>query len=1181
MAFYDNNPVWDSLLDLFPDNSNGEISPADIRAFVKTVRLHKPTQIHKEEKLIDIWTNPDIYASDMVIINNRNIYDPDMQYNGIYVVLLDRPNSLNDLQLITKSIIKSDDTPDLYKPISNDTQQALDEKFDKIGGKISGDIEFTDSNDNSRLVLQYDEGSGNGYILLKDINGNVESFLKIEPNGNIVTEDVNPLYESSLTTKKWVESQITQNFDSKEDNLGNPSLNNMYLSSDMSGNRTWKYVNTTWGNITGDINNQGDLITILDTKWDGSQELPLGYSGAIIYDFGEDDTKNILSYTEKLDSNNQPYAAISIGDTSNTVDIRGKVSSNFLLHNDVGIYGFSEDNLNLKNMIHRTGIHQNNGTPGNYNNDIIVGDSDVLTAIFASNNYDPVVRKGTFGNSVDYKIYTTEDFLSSDFAPTIHTHLYSDIPGLETDLNNKASLVHTHTYSDIPGLETDLNNKASSVHTHTYSDIPGLETDLNNKANISHNHTIDEVVDLQDTLDTKWDGSQEIVWKSLTPITDENNKFILKYEVTGNESGDFFDFKTSVTLTDYSQMININGTVSSPFVLKNNNAIKGWNSDYSNTVNLISRTSDNPYDNEVVIGDSNVRSVIRCENNTYDPMVRKGIYGSTTDYMIYTTEHFDYTNIAPLMHNHDISDITDLWNQLNNKFNISGGTISGNTKIEGVLNLPSQGRVIEFNDLQQGNNVLISNLNSNDNIIKIEKGAGVNRYYTKFYGPIEIDNGLQDYHATRKDYVDNNLDLKYDKTGGNVSGQIDCSDNIHCNNLYSRNEVTARSIVSTGINANDNSAIQFNYMNGLNGVLWYDNSESIPENRFKIDITLAEEEYILYHSGNLNLSNYLDKTQDQIIEGSIVINSGDALNPSNLSVISSGASITTNGDSIFSNNSGLEFLITNDSTDITIDVNTVTEMSFTDAEPPSIYKDASSDNHLTRKSFIDNNYLSLQGGILSGDLVIGDGDINDDTPANIIIKNNSRTDSNNGIYFTRNDDTNRFIIDTDDDTDLANLKLFDNAGVTLASLEFKLNGNISLIDTAVPNGPYDIIIKNHFDSEMNTKADLTYTNDQLDTKLNLTGGTVTGQIKGITPVDDDDLTRKDYVDTTVTGAVLNTASSLGTSLSRAEIDNVVGASTLDMNKDHQFYIIDADEHVFFVRWFSAINKFAYERLTVR
>lgn len=31
-------------------------------------------------------------------------------------------------------------------------------------------------------------------------------------------------------------------------------------------------------------------------------------------------------------------------------------------------------------------------------------------------------------------------------------------------------------------------------------------------------------------------------------------------------------------------------------------------------------------------------------------------------------------------------------------------------------------------------------------------------------------------------------------------------------------------------------------------------------------------------------------------------------------------------------------------------------------------------------------------------------------------------------------------------------------------------------------------------------------------KLNLTGGTVTGQIKGITPVADEDLSRKDYVD---------------------------------------------------------------------
>jgi len=45
--------------------------------------------------------------------------------------------------------------------------------------------------------------------------------------------------------------------------------------------------------------------------------------------------------------------------------------------------------------------------------------------------------------------------------------------------------------------------------------------------------------------------------------------------------------------------------------------------------------------------------------------------------------------------------------------------------------------------------------------------------------------------------------------------------------------------------------------------------------------------------------------------------------------------------------------------------------------------------------------------------------------------------------------------------------------------------------------------------------------DYVDTKLPLAGGTVTGQIKGITPVAADDLTRKDYVDSVGSTAQAN------------------------------------------------------------
>ena len=63
----------------------------------------------------------------------------------------------------------------------------------------------------------------------------------------------------------------------------------------------------------------------------------------------------------------------------------------------------------------------------------------------------------------------------------------------------------------------------------------------------------------------------------------------------------------------------------------------------------------------------------------------------------------------------------------------------------------------------------------------------------------------------------------------------------------------------------------------------------------------------------------------------------------------------------------------------------------------------------------------------------------------------------------------------------------------------------------------------------NALGNKTYTDSRDALLLPLTGGTVTGQIKGITPVADADLTRKDYVDTKYTQSAkqtLNTETSV-------------------------------------------------------
>jgi len=106
-----------------------------------------------------------------------------------------------------------------------------------------------------------------------------------------------------------------------------------------------------------------------------------------------------------------------------------------------------------------------------------------------------------------------------------------------------------------------------------------------------------------------------------------------------------------------------------------------------------------------------------------------------------------------------------------------------------------------------------------------------------------------------KSDINHNHDTVYvEVAGDSMTGQLDIADNLHADNIYSRGEITARSIISTGIDANNNSAIQFNYMNGLQGVLWYDNYENNTNNSLKYDPLSNNEGYIMWHSGNFDPS---------------------------------------------------------------------------------------------------------------------------------------------------------------------------------------------------------------------------------------------------------------------------------------------------------------------------------------
>jgi hypothetical protein len=84
-------------------------------------------------------------------------------------------------------------------------------------------------------------------------------------------------------------------------------------------------------------------------------------------------------------------------------------------------------------------------------------------------------------------------FTFQSYALASHTHSISDVTGLQTALDGKASSSHTHSISDVTGLQTALDGKAASSHTHSISDVTGLQTALDGKASSSHTHAASDI----------------------------------------------------------------------------------------------------------------------------------------------------------------------------------------------------------------------------------------------------------------------------------------------------------------------------------------------------------------------------------------------------------------------------------------------------------------------------------------------------------------------------------------------------------------------------------------------------------------------------------------------------------------------------------------------------------------
>ncbi len=205
------------------------------------------------------------------------------------------------------------------------------------------------------------------------------------------------------------------------------------------------------------------------------------------------------------------------------------------------------------------------------------------------------------------------------------------------------------------------------------------------------------------------------------------------------------------------------------------------------------------------------------------------------------------------------------------KVNVSGDTMTGPLTLtgtrEGYLNITSPLDSDAWPKMRFSNNSISQwtdfeyNINSHSwNVYLKDSTSGVEDTQNNFlFTPSGISTmynisvtdhtaPTEDFHLTRKDYVDNIVNGFLPISGGTITGDLTVNQDLNVGaNIDAVGEITSQNLLGTGLNANGNSIIQFNHNNGNNGVIFYDNTV----NDFKVDLTTAEEGYTLLHTGNM------------------------------------------------------------------------------------------------------------------------------------------------------------------------------------------------------------------------------------------------------------------------------------------------------------------------------------------
>lgn len=92
--------------------------------------------------------------------------------------------------------------------------------------------------------------------------------------------------------------------------------------------------------------------------------------------------------------------------------------------------------------------------------------STLNQAQFAPGDSLPIVDQ----SSSETKRTTIEE-LDLRWAQKTHTHVVSEVTGLQAELDAKAELLHNHVISDVTGLQAALDAKANQTHTHVAAEV--------------------------------------------------------------------------------------------------------------------------------------------------------------------------------------------------------------------------------------------------------------------------------------------------------------------------------------------------------------------------------------------------------------------------------------------------------------------------------------------------------------------------------------------------------------------------------------------------------------------------------------------------------------------------------------------------------------------------------------